>query len=147
MKCVLDGDQRGDILNNLQRILSIAPWDILQFGEVSPSCGNIFLIIPLAENMEKLVPDKLQKQLFIYVPFIPKTFNHTCAMENSNRKPDIHMSSSPFFLALGIAFPMHPLPFLSPHMSPWYSCLLARIFLSDLNSPIKIEGYSLSPEV
>ena len=96
--------------------------------------------------MGKPLRDKLRKQFSIYIPFIPKTFNRTSPMGKGNHKLN-HKSSSPFFLGLGIAFLMQSFPFLSPRMIPWRPCLLAWICLVDSNSPIKIEGYFLSPEV
>ena len=100
-----------------------------------------FLIILLAEEMEKLVLDKLPNQFSIYVPFIMITFNHTSAMGNGNHKLG-HTSYSPFFLVLVTALLMQPFPFLSIHTSPWCPCLLAWICLVDPTSPIKIRRIS-----
>ena len=94
--------------------------------------------------MGKLVPDKLQKQLSFYVPFILKTFNHTPTMGNANHKLGL-TSYSPFFVVLGTAFLMQPFP--PQHRSPWCPCLLSWICIVDRTSPIKIRGYPLGPEV
>ena len=100
-----------------------------------------FLIIPLLKKMGKPVPDKLQKQFSIYIPFIWKTFNHTSAIGNGNHELG-HTSYSPFFVVLGTAFLMQPFPFFSPRTNPWCPCLLAWICLVDPTSPIKIRRIS-----
>lgn len=106
-----------------------------------------FFINPLAENIGKPVLDKLQKQFSIYVPLIQKTFSAPVSWKMKTIILAVHTSFSPFFLALDTAFLMQLFPLLSPHTSPWCSCLLAWICLVDSNSPIKIEIYRFGPEV
>ena len=134
---------RGGIINNLyirDFIHSFLGHLKILGGAFILQKRRSFLIIPLAEKMGKLVPNKLRKQFSIYVPFILKTFNDTSAMGNGNHKLG-HAFYSPFFV-LGTAFLIQPFAFLCSHTSPWYPGLLAWISLVDPTNPIKIRRIS-----
>ena len=121
-------------------------WHLEVMGGVTMLQKKLFWwLFPLLKMFGNLSLKK-KKQLSIYVPFIPKTFNYTSGTGNDNFK-SANMPSCPFFLALGSAFLMEPLHFLSPHASPCFPCLLAWICLVESISRMKIERYSPDPEV
>ena len=112
----LDKEDWGVILNNLQDVLSIDSWDILQLWEGSPYCRNNFpfWLFPLLKLCGNLSKTNFQNN----APFLfPSYQNHSVtplSSEMGTINLVIHMSSTPFFLALPAAF-----PFLSTNTSTW----------------------------
>ena len=118
------------ILNNLPLILSIASWNILRFWEGSPFCRNSFsfwlfslleilgnLSLTNCENNSPLMFPSYRKHSITHLSWRMATINVT-----------IHTSSNPFFIALGTTFLMQPFPFISPHTSSWFPCLISLFY-------------------